>query len=80
MKLLSFTSSETNVTEYLESVSKDGVTGTIDKERAIQFFDDKVPVTTVILQFPILERLYEAPQPAERPTVSEINLRHVICH
>lgn len=81
MKLLSFTSaSNPDVTEYLQSVGRDGVTWTTNPEDAIQFFDDRVPSTTVILQFPILEPLFEAPPPGDRPTVSEINLRHVIVH
>lgn len=77
MKVLTFTSTEKpEVVEYLQSVGREGVSWTTDPEMAIHFFDDKVPTTTVILQFPILEPLFEAPSPADRPTVSEINLRH----
>ena len=71
--LMSFVIKDSQTIEYLESVSVEATTWTTDKERALHFLSEEmIPVTTVILRFPLLEPL------KENSTESDKNLRNSI--
>ena len=46
--------------EYLETVSREGITWTTNPEEAFHFLSEKmIPITTVLMRFPMVEALSE---------------------
>jgi len=73
LSFLPSSSDQERPTEYLKSVSSEATTWTTDPTRAIVFLSAAlVPVTSVLLRFPLFEPLHE------EATKSEINMRNNI--